>query len=311
MSLNHSHSSENKAVKTIYFSIFGNLLLAGIKYLAGVFGNSYALIADAIESATDTFSSILVLVGLKYANRPADENHPYGHGRIEPLITFLVVGFLIVSAIFIAVESIKNIQTPHDPPKTWTLIVLGIIILWKEISYRIVMQKSKEIGSSSLKADAWHHRSDAITSVAAFIGILIALVMGKGYESADDWAALLAAGFILYNCYLIFRPALGEIMDENMYEDLIELIRQKSIEVTGVIAIEKCFVRKVGMTYQVDLHAIVDAQISVLKGHEIAHNLKDYLLHQLPEIANVLVHIEPNSVVVDSLLKTDTDEKSI
>ena len=310
MSLNHSHTSENKAVKTVYFSIFGNLILAGIKYLAGVFGNSYALIADAIESATDTFSSILVLFGLKYANRPADENHPYGHGRIEPLITFLVVGFLVVSAVFIATESIKNIQTPHDPPKTWTLIVLGIIILWKEISYRVVIRKSKEIGSSALKADAWHHRSDAITSVAAFIGILIALVMGKGYESADDWAALFASGFILYNCYLIFRPALGEIMDENMYEELIDIIRQKSVEVTGVIAIEKCLVRKVGMTYQVDLHAIVDAQISVLKGHQISHNLKDYLLHQLPEIANVLVHIEPNSVVVEDL-KTTPDEKSI
>jgi cation diffusion facilitator family transporter len=309
VSLNHSHTSENKAVKTVYFSIFGNLLLAGIKYIAGVFGNSYALIADAIESATDTFSSILVLFGLKYANRPADESHPYGHGRIEPLITFLVVGFLVVSAVFIATESIKNIQTPHDPPKTWTLIVLGIIILWKEISYRIVIRKSKEIGSSALKADAWHHRSDALTSVAAFIGILIALVMGKGYESADDWAALFAAGFILYNCYLIFRPALGEIMDENMYEELIAVIREKSVEVKGVIAIEKCFVRKVGMTYQVDLHAIVDAQLSVLKGHQISHNLKDYLLQQLPEIANVLVHIEPNSVVVEGI-KTTTDEKS-
>lgn len=311
MSFNHSHTSENKAVKTIYFSIFGNLILAGIKYLAGIFGNSYALIADAIESATDTFSSILVLFGLKYANRPADENHPYGHGRIEPLITFLVVGFLVVSAVFIATESIKNIQMPHDPPKTWTLIVLGIIILWKEISYRIVIRKSKEIGSSVLKADAWHHRSDAITSVAAFIGISMALVMGKGYESADDWAALFAAGFILYNCYLIFRPALGEIMDENMYEDLIDVIRQKSVEVTGVIAVEKCFVRKVGMTYQVDLHAVVDAQISVLEGHKISHNLKDYLLHEMPEIANVLVHIEPNSVIVEDLLKTTTDEKSI
>lgn len=310
MSLNHSHTSENKAVKTVYFSIFGNLLLAGIKYIAGVFGNSYALIADAIESATDTFSSILVLFGLKYANRPADENHPYGHGRIEPLITFLVVGFLVVSAVFIATESIKNIQTPHDPPKTWTLIVLGIIILWKEISYRVVIRRSKEIGSSALKADAWHHRSDAITSVAAFIGISIALVMGKGYESADDWAALFAAGFILYNCYLIFRPALGEIMDENMHEELIDVIREKSVEVEGVIAIEKCLVRKVGMKYQVDLHAIVDAQISVLKGHQISHNLKDYLLHEMPEIANVLVHIEPNSVIIEDV-KTTTDEKSI
>lgn len=295
MSHNPSHTIEAKAVKTIYFSIFGNLLLAFIKYLAGLVGNSYALIADAIESATDTFSSILILLGIKYANRPADENHPYGHGRIEPLITFMVVGFLIVSATVIATESIKNIQTPHEPPKPWTLIVLGIIILWKEISYQVVIRKSKETGSSSLKAEAWHHRSDAITSVAAFIGISVALMMGEGYESADDWAALFATGFILYNCYHIFRPALGEMMDENMHTRLIEVIKAKSVEVEGVIGIEKCMVRKTGMKYQVDLHAIVDAEISVREGHTISHKLKDYLLKEFPEISGVLIHIEPDS----------------
>ena len=159
------------------------------------------MIADAIESTTDIFASLLVLFGLKYAKRPADENHPYGHGKIEPLITFLVVIFLVISALIIAHESIQNIQTPHNSPKSWTLIVLGIIILWKEISFRIVIKKSKEINSSSLKAYAWHHRSDAITSVMAFIGISIALIFGEGYEIADDWAALLASGFIFYNSF--------------------------------------------------------------------------------------------------------------
>lgn len=285
---------QKKAEKAIYFSIFGNVLLAGCKYFAGLFGNSYALIADAIESTTDVFSSLLVLFGIKYANRPADENHPYGHGRIEPLITFIVVGFLILSALYIAIESIHNIQTPHQSPKPWTLIVLGAIIIWKEISYRIVLNKSKEIKSSSLRADAWHHRSDAITSVAAFIGISIALYMGDGYESADDWAALFASGFILYNCYRIFRPALGEIMDENMHTEFIQSIKDKSIEVTGVIGIEKCMVRKVGMKYQVDLHLVVGAEITVREGHRISHDLKDHLLYELPEIADIHIHVEPD-----------------
>src|SRR5690606_18255726 len=160
-------------------------------------------------------------------------------------------------------ESIQNIQTPHKVPKPWTLIVLGCIILWKEISFRIVLKKSKETHSSSLKADAWHHRSDAITSIMAFIGISIALYFGKGYETADDWAALLASGFIIYNSYLIFRPALGEIMDENVYDDLIEEIRIQSLKVDGILGTEKCFIRKTGMKYHVDLHAIVDGQISV------------------------------------------------
>ena len=287
-------SNEKKAINTIVFSIVGNFFLALVKGFAGFFGNSYALIADAIESTTDIFSSILVLFGLKYANKPADKNHPYGHGKIEPLITFLLVGFLVISATFIAHESIQNIRNPHALPEKWTLIVLALIIAWKEVSFRIVIQKSKETNSSSLKADAWHHRSDAITSIAAFIGISMALMLGKGYESADDWAALFASGFIFYNSYLIFRPALGEIMDEHFYDDLVENIRRISLTVDGIIATEKCFIRKVGMIYHVDLHAKVNGSISVTDGHNLAHQLKDTLRAEIPQLGHVLIHIEPH-----------------
>lgn len=290
-----SQQQEQTALRTTYFSIAGNTALALLKWLAGFFGNSYALIADAIESTADIFSSFLVLLGLKYAQRPADENHPYGHGRVEPLITFIVVGFLIVSATIIAYESIQNIGTPHDLPKPWTLFVLGAIIIWKEISYRIVMKKSKETNSSSLRADAWHHRSDAITSVAAFIGIAIALLLGKGYENADDYAALFAAVFILYNCYHIFRPALGEIMDENVYDELIAEIRSSALEVEGIKATEKCYVRKSGTKYHVDLHAIVNGEITVTEGHMLAHKLKDYLVDHIPDLGHVMIHIEPSA----------------
>ncbi len=282
------------AVRTVYFSIAGNTCLAVIKGVAGIFGASYALIADAIESTTDIFASLLVLFGLKYANRPADKNHPYGHGRAEPLMTFLVVGFLITSATIIAYESISHLSSRQTMPKSWTLIVLGVIIIWKEISYRIVLKKSNETNSSSLKADAWHHRSDAITSVAAFIGISIALIGGKGYESADDWAALFASAFILYNSYLIFRPALGEIMDEHVYDDLVDDIRRVALTVDGVMNTEKCFVRKAGMKYYVDLHAIVAADLTVRQGHTIAHKLKDTLIRDIPQLRQVLIHIEPH-----------------
>lgn len=286
---------ERKAIKTIYFSIIGNIALSIIKWITGYFGNSYALIADAIESTTDIFSSSLVLFGIKYSSKPADKNHPYGHGRIETLITFLVVVFLITSASIIAHDSIINIGTPHDVPEPYTLFILGFIILWKEISYRFVIEKSLATKSSSLKADAWHHRSDAITSLAAFIGISISLFLGKGYESADDWAALLAAGFIYYNSYLIFRPALGEIMDEQQYESLLNQIKILSKTVDGVINIEKCLARKTGMKFYIDLHLTVDAEISVKKGHAIAHNLKDKIKKEMPEIADILIHIEPNN----------------
>jgi len=286
-------TNEQTAIRTTYFSIVGNASLAIIKGLAGFFGNSYALIADAIESTADIFSSFLVLFGLKYASRPADKNHPYGHGRAEPLITFLVVGFLITSATIIAYESIKNIGTPHELPKIWTLFVLIPLIIWKEISFQLVIRKAKETNSSSLKADAWHHRSDAITSIAALIGISIALYFGNGYETADDWAALFASGFILYNSYKIFKPALGEIMDEHLNDDLVADIRKVSLTCAGVVATEKCFVRKAGMKYHVELHAIVQADITVKNGHEIAHKLKDTLLNEIPQLGHVLIHIEP------------------
>jgi cation diffusion facilitator family transporter len=285
----------DKAIRTTYVSILSNFVLAVIKWFAGFFGNSFALIADAIESTTDIFASILVLLGIKYSKRPADETHPYGHGRIEPLVTFIVVIFLVISATVIAYQSIINLRTPHELPEAWTLVVLAIIILWKESSYQFVIRKSRALNSTTLRAEAWHHRSDAITSVAAFIGISIALWFGEGYEQADDWAALFASVLILYNCYRIFRPALGEIMDENIFDDIVDLVKRKSMEVEGVLTTEKCFVRKIGMTYLVDLHAVVDANLTVKEGHDIAHRLKDYLMVKIPGISNVFVHVEPFS----------------
>jgi cation diffusion facilitator family transporter len=284
---------QNIVLKTTYYSIAGNIILALIKWLAGYFGNSYALIADAIESTADIFTSIMVLFGIKYTNLPPDKNHPYGHGRAEPLITFLVVGFLIISAVIIAHESIINIRTPHESPKSFTLYVLAGIIIWKELSFRYVRKNAKKTHSSSLSTEAWHHRSDALTSVAAFIGISIALYLGDGYEAADDWAALFASFLIIYNSYLIFRPALGEIMDEHTYDHLVEAIRTNALLTPGIIGTEKCFIRKAGMKYHVDLHALVSASITVKEGHDIAHALKDGLRHALPQLGHVLIHIEP------------------
>lgn len=283
-----------KAIRTSVYSILLNLLMALIKWIAGVLGNSYALIADAIESTADVFSSLLVLIGLKASIKPPDDNHPYGHGRVEVLSTFSVVGFLLVSATVIAYESIQNIQTPHETPKGFTLIVLAGIIIFKELSFQYVRRKSRETNSQSLLADAWHHRSDAITSVLAFIGISAALILGEGYEAADDWAALIASGFIVFNAYKIFRPVWGEISDEQLYDDLIEKIREIAVKVPGVIATEKCHVRKMGMVFYVDLHMIVRGDITVIEGHRIAHELKDEIQRQLPEVADVLVHTEPD-----------------
>ncbi len=284
------------ATQTALLSMFSNAGLAVTKGVTGFFGHSDAMIADAIESTADVFASLLVIFGLNYSSKPADENHPYGHGKAEALVTFAVVGFLLISATIIAVESIRNLQQPQEKPEVFTLYVLGVIILIKEFSYRYVKKKSEETNSSSLHADAWHHRSDAISSVMAFVGISIALIFGKGYEKADDWAALLASVFIVYNAFLIFRPALGEIMDEHLHDNVIADIRRLSTNVDGVLDTEKCLVRKTGMVYIVDLHVEVDGKLSVFDGHEISHRLKDYLMEQMPEIADVLIHIEPKRI---------------
>lgn len=276
------------------FSIISNLILSLIKWGAGIFGNSFALIADAIESSADVFSSLLVYFGNKYSYRPADKDHPYGHGRMEAIVTFVVVGFLIAAAIVIIVQSIDNILTPHDAPESFTLYIVAGIIIWKELSYRYVVRKAERIGSTSLKADAWHHRSDAITSVAAFIGISIALYLGEGYESADDWAAMFAGFLILYNSYVILKPALGEVMDKDMHTEFEEIIRNVSQTVDGVLDIDKCNIRKSGMFYFIDIHVIVNRNISVLEGHAIGHALKAELMKQYPSIADVLTHVEPS-----------------
>ena len=295
--------SKRKASQVAIFSVIFNLIMALVKGLTGYFGNSFALIADAIESFSDVFASLLVWVGIRYSTKPPDENHPYGHGKIEPLVTFVVVGFLLVSATVIVVESIHNLQSPQEVPQVYTLWVLGGVIILKELVYRFVNQRGKEIKSTSLQADAWHHRSDAITSLVAFIGISIALILGEGYEKADDWAAMVAAVFIVYNAYGIFRPALGEIMDEHLYDDLVLQIREIAKEMEEVEDTEKCYIRKSGMAFHVDLHLVVDGDISVGEGHEIAHDLKNRIQKALPEIADVLIHVEPNESFYDNMVK--------
>lgn len=283
----------NQAKQIIWYGIALNVVLAVLKGLSGIYGHSEALIADAVESTSDVFASSLVLFGLSYAARPADENHPYGHGRAEPLFTFVVVAFLLVSTTVIVYRSIVNLFTPHEVPEAYTLWILGITIVVKETYFRITTKIAKDADSALVKGDAWHHRSDALTSFAAFIGILVALIFGKGYESADDYAALLACGVIIYNAYKLFRPALGEIMDEQVYPDLIKEIRKVTMTVPGVHGTEKCFVRKSGFSHYVDLHINVDGNCSVQKGHDIAHEVQDTIIRTMPQVAQVLIHVEP------------------
>ena len=270
-----------------------NLLLAIGKIVTGVFGNSYALIADGIESTADIFSSLIVWGGLRIAVKPADANHPFGHGKAESIAAVVVSLMLLGAALLIAVQSIREIRTPHHAPEWFTLVVLLGVIAIKETLYRLVFKVAHSLESSSLKGDAWHHRSDALTSVAAFIGISIALLGGPGFESADDWAALAACSVITWNGLRLLRGALDEVMDASAPAEIVGLVRRLAGGVEGVAEIEKCRIRKSGLHLSMDIHVAVDGGLSVDRGHAIAHQVKDRLLDSQLPINDVSVHIEP------------------
>ncbi len=291
--MNIGNKKIQSSQKTILWSFLSGVVLLIVKGTAGILGHSFALIADAIESFTDSLSSLLVYIGLRFANKPPDENHPYGHGKIEPMLTIMVAGFLVVSATIIAYTSIINIRTPHEAPASWTLIIILLIIVWKEISFQYIIRQAKKQNSSTLKAEAWHHRSDAISSFAALVGISISVYFGNGFEVADDWAALMASFIIVYNAYQLVRPAFGELMDEHSYDDIIDEIKKVSISVKGIQNTEKCFVRKSGTIYHVDLHAQMDSMITLQESHRLAHILKDTLKAEIPFLGHVMIHMEP------------------
>jgi len=289
----YSAVASQRGVRVAVVGIGLNASLAIIKGIAGVVGNSYALIADAIESTSDILSSLIVVFGVKMAGKPADESHPYGHGKFEPLAAVIVSLVLLGAAILIAIESTHEILTPHHAPAPFTLLVLLFAIITKEILFRRIIAAGDEISSSALKADAWHHRADAITSAAACVGISIAAFGGPGYESADDFAALIAAVIIAINATLLIRPALLELIDTAPHPKLASRIREIACEVSGVLGTHKCHVRKVGFDHFVDLDVLCNPDSSIRDGHEVAHNVGEAIHAALPQITKVLVHVEP------------------
>lgn len=264
-----------------------------MKLIAGLLGNSYALVADAVESTADILASLIVWGGLRLSVRDPSEQYPFGYGKAEPLAA-TVVGFMLVgAAVGIAVEAVAEIRAPHHGPAPWTLGVLVAVVAAKTLlSYR-VGSVATQIGSAAVKADAWHHLSDAITSGAAFVGISIALWGGPGWEAADDWAALAAAAIILVNAWLIIRPALEELMDRMPGQDIVDRVRTTAASVDGVRAIEKLAVRKTGMAYRVTIHVQADATLSLHDAHVLGGKVKSTIRAVMPAVQHVLVHMEP------------------
>lgn len=286
-------SDHARALRISIIGLFINAALGFVKILAGLLGNSYALIADGIESTADILASVIVWSGLRIAARPADENHPYGHGKAEPVAALFVALMLFGAGLAIAIEAVHEIITPHHAPAAFTLWVLVGVVIVKEALFRIVHRVSRATGSSAVLTDAWHHRSDALTSAAALIGISVALLGGPGWEPADDWAALFAAGVILFNGWHLLKAPLRELMDAEPDKEFLERLRAAAQAVSGVRGVEKIFARKSGMRYWVDMHVEVDPDLPVRDAHQIAHDVKNHVRAALPNVADVLVHIEP------------------
>jgi cation diffusion facilitator family transporter len=267
--------------------------LGVVKIVAGLIGHSYALVADGIESMLDVASGLVVAGSLKIAAQPPDERYPFGYGKVEPAAAMMIASGLLAAAVIIAIQSVREILKPHQAPEPFTLVVLVLVIITKEVLFRFLFRTGQAIESKALETDAWHHRSDSLTSLAAFVGISIALVGGDGYEPADDWAALFAAGIIAFNGIHLFRKAWREIIDAAPPESVVEDIRSIAHRVDGVAGIDMCRVRKSGLGLWIDIHVEVAGDMTVRDGHEISHRVKDALLASKHNVMDAVVHVEP------------------
>lgn len=287
------HSARHSA-RVVLRGIGINAVLAAVKFAGGVFGNTYALIADGAESTLDMFSSLLVWAGFHVASRPPDANHPYGHGKAEALAALAVALFVFGMAGWVGLHAVHEIITPHRGPKWWTLPLLAGVVAVKLWYSRRVRAAGAETDSTALGVEALHHWADAVTSAAAFVGIAIALVGGKGWEAADDWAALFACAIIAFNGAGMVMTALGDVMDTAVPAEFENEVRAVALTVQGVRALDKVRMRKSGLSYLVDIQVRVDGELTVRAGHDIAHAVKDALLASVrPRISDVTVHVEP------------------
>lgn len=287
----------HRGLHSSLLSIVANFVLAFSKCIVGFVGHSFALVADGIESLSDVFSSTVIYIGLRVALRPPDKSHPYGHGKAEPFAASLVSLAMAGAAIAIAAESIVLIRTPHPLPRPYTLWVLLAVFTIKLFLSRYVLSVAHMIGSTAVRVDAWHHLSDAITSLFAFIGISVALITKQ--VSADDWAALCASPVILLSAWRQLQSPLAELLDTAPPPEIEENVRRVAVLVPGVVGLEKCFVRKVGFRYYVDLHVVVSGDISVRSGHAISHVVEDRVLAGVDHVTKVLVHIEPEEELLN------------
>lgn len=283
----------NRGIRLAQLGLLANGILALVKLVAGLLGNSYALIADAVESIADLFSSLIVWGGLRVASRDADDRYPFGYGKAEAISAMVVGLMLLAAACGIALQAVREIVEPHRAPAPFTLVVLVVVVAVKSALFRLVNRTARSSGSPAVAADAWHHRADAISSAAAFIGISIAVLGGPGWETADAWAALVASALILYNGLGIMRPSIQELMDRSPSEEMLREVDAAAHAVEGVLATEKLKARKSGTRYLLEVHVQAEPSLSLHEAHILSGKVKRAIRSAVPSVQDVLVHMEP------------------
>lgn len=282
-----------RATRAALIGLAVNLALGIVKLIGGIVGRSFALISDAINSLGDSLTSVVVLVALWYAQKPADKEHPYGHTRAEAVAASSIALLIIVSALFVGWEAIKRLTLLHDVPPIWTLYIAGANAIIKELLYRYKQRVGRETGSAVIIANAWDHRSDALCSLAVLVGLGVVRFAGPGYIWADEAAALIVVAAIVWSGARLYRSSASELLDPQADAEFVRRIRQCAADVPGVRAVDKLWVRKTGLEYLADVHIQVDAQLSVYEGHRIGHLVQDRLVGEFPELRDALIHLEP------------------
>ena len=288
-----SSERAQRSIRVAQAGLLINAALVVVKIGTGIVGHSYALIADGVESSLDIFSSLIVWRGIHVAARSADETYHFGYGKAESVAAAAVSLMLMGAAVGIAIEAVREILTPHHLPAPFTLIVLVAVIAIKEALFRFVMREGEALESGIVQADAWHHRSDAITSGAAFLGISIALIGGQRYAAADDVAALLASAIIAFNGIRLLRPALADLMDRAPEAELLDSVAEEAARENGVLRIEKVVARRAGVGHFVTVHVQADPALSLRDAHDLGGRVRSRIVTNLPLVIDATIHMEP------------------
>ena len=279
--------------KVTWVGLLLNLFLAAIKFIAGIYGRSQALVADAIHSLTDLTTDIAVIAGSHYWSRPPDENHPYGHRRLETLVTVFIGIVLIAAGIGIGWKAISTLQERQAAAPGWIAVFAALAsIVCKESIYRWTAIAGRRVKSPALAANAWHHRTDALSSLPVLIAVAGAKVF-PSWSFLDRVGAVMVSLFILHASIKIIWPGISELIDVGAPTETRKTIRDIALKNEGVLQVHDIRTRYISSSIQVDLHIVVEGSITVREGHAIADDVKARIIYAIPEVLDVIVHVDP------------------